>query len=226
MSRDDTSLRLSAPRPSVVPSARGGPSDACPWLVFRGPRRHVIAAGDAIACRFLVREGPVGEVPERLNGAVSKTVVGVTPLPRVRIPPSPLAVQNARSAGRSSFPGRPGVRTRGPRRAFVVPGATRRPHPGAAPGVRRSRGDPTSAPGAAPGGPFARRSPPPQPTAGHPESASSSARAPAPRCHPGARRDRRGVPATPGLPRSPVMVSEAPQRGGRHPDHRPGRSRG
>ena len=29
-----------------------------------------------------------GEVPERLNGAVSKTVVGATP-PRVRIPASP-----------------------------------------------------------------------------------------------------------------------------------------
>ena len=31
-----------------------------------------------------------GEVPERLNGTVSKTVVGVTP-PRVRIPASPPA---------------------------------------------------------------------------------------------------------------------------------------
>ncbi len=31
---------------------------------------------------------PSGEVPERLNGTVSKTVVGETP-PRVRIPASP-----------------------------------------------------------------------------------------------------------------------------------------
>jgi hypothetical protein len=38
-----------------------------------------------------------GEVPERLNGTVSKTVVGVTP-PRVQIPASPPV----------SFPGLPG----------------------------------------------------------------------------------------------------------------------
>src|SRR5436305_227095 len=33
---------------------------------------------------------PIGGVPEWLNGAVSKTVVRVTPAPRVRIPPPPL----------------------------------------------------------------------------------------------------------------------------------------
>src|SRR3954451_15225194 len=33
---------------------------------------------------------PRGGVPEWLNGAVSKTVVRVTPVPRVRIPPPPL----------------------------------------------------------------------------------------------------------------------------------------
>ena len=38
------------------------------------------------ASLYLLR--PCGEVPERLNGTVSKTVVGVTP-PRVRIPASP-----------------------------------------------------------------------------------------------------------------------------------------
>ena len=38
---------------------------------------------------LLIRElAFYGEVPERLNGAVSKTVVGATP-PRVRIPASP-----------------------------------------------------------------------------------------------------------------------------------------
>ena len=36
-----------------------------------------------------------GEMPERSNGAVSKTVVGVTP-PRVRIPVSPPEIKHLR----------------------------------------------------------------------------------------------------------------------------------
>ncbi len=44
-----------------------------------------------------------GGVPERLNGAVSKTVVGVTPLPRVRISPPPLEVGKVRERGPFPF---------------------------------------------------------------------------------------------------------------------------
>ena len=56
-----------------------------------------------------------GEVAERSNAAVSKTVVGVSPLPRVRIPPSPF------SRARSCVILRRPVATRGvPRRCLQV----------------------------------------------------------------------------------------------------------
>ena len=53
--------------------------------------------------------GPHGGVPEWLNGAVSKTVVAVTPLPRVRIPPPPFACCRA-----APPPQRDSVPRRGP----------------------------------------------------------------------------------------------------------------
>ena len=46
-----------------------------------------------------------GGVPEWLNGAVSKTVVGVTPLPRVRISPPPLEERKRPRRGPFAFKG-------------------------------------------------------------------------------------------------------------------------
>ena len=56
-----------------------------------------------------------GGVPEWLNGAVSKTVVGVTPLPRVRISPPPLTTaQTAVVQGVFTLPRCCGRRARSP----------------------------------------------------------------------------------------------------------------
>jgi hypothetical protein len=52
-------------------------------------RAGIMKAPMKLCYNFARRRHRIGEVPEWLNGTVSKTVVGSGP-PRVRIPPSPL----------------------------------------------------------------------------------------------------------------------------------------
>jgi hypothetical protein len=70
-------------RPSL-----GSRCSGVPRRVFPLCKARALQFESCVPCWIYLNDCPSGEMPERSNGAVSKTVVGVTP-PRVRIPVSP-----------------------------------------------------------------------------------------------------------------------------------------